>query len=56
MRTTPLLTLGIIAAAIGLGGCEMIGDILQFGIGVGIVLMIVVVAIIWWLMKKFRGR
>lgn len=37
-----------------LTGCELAGDIFEAGVGVGIFLVIAVVAIIIWLISKFR--
>lgn len=34
--------------------CEAIGDIFKAGMGVGIFLVIIVIAIIVWLISKFR--
>ncbi|HVK39629.1 MAG TPA: hypothetical protein VNA88_13920 [Candidatus Kapabacteria bacterium] len=56
MQRTPLFTIAIIAAAMTLSGCEMIGDILQAGIWMGIILVVIVIAIIYWLYRKFSGR
>lgn len=55
MQRTPLFTIAIIAAAMTLSGCEMIGDILQVGIWMGIILVAIVIAIIYWLYRKFSG-
>jgi len=55
MQRTPLSTIAIIAAAMTLSGCEMIGDILQVGIWMGIILVAIVIAIIYWLYRKFSG-
>lgn len=56
MRPTALHPIAITLLAVGLGGCEMIGDIIQFGIGVGVVIAIVVIGVVWWLMRRFRGH
>ncbi|HEX9979028.1 MAG TPA: hypothetical protein VGB50_00515 [Flavobacterium sp.] len=34
--------------------CEVIGDIFQAGVGVGIFLVILVIAVVVWLISKFR--
>ncbi|HEY0047185.1 MAG TPA: hypothetical protein VGB44_10780 [Flavobacterium sp.] len=34
--------------------CEAIGDIFQAGIGVGIFLVILVIAVVIWIISKFR--
>ncbi len=37
-----------------LTGCELIGDIFQAGVGVGIFIVIAVIALIIWLISRFR--
>lgn len=37
-------------------GCELIGDIFQAGLVVGIIIILVIVAIVGWILNKFRGR
>lgn len=56
MQRTPLLTLVIIASAMTLSGCEMIGDILKAGIWMGIIFVVIIIAIIYWLFRKFSNR
>ncbi len=38
-----------------LSGCEIIGDIFKAGVWVGIILVVLVIALIFWLIKKFMG-
>lgn len=37
-----------------MSSCEIIGDIFQAGMGVGILLVVIVVALIFWLIRKMR--
>lgn len=37
-----------------LTGCELIGDIFQAGVGVGIFIVIAAIALIVWLISRFR--
>ncbi|MCW4468015.1 hypothetical protein OGH69_03480 [Flavobacterium sp. MFBS3-15] len=47
--------LGIFALLLGtLTSCEVIGDIFQAGMAVGIFIVIAVVVLIIWLISKFR--
>jgi hypothetical protein len=41
---------------LGFAGCEIIGDILKVGFWAGAIFVILIVALIFWLMKKMRGR
>lgn len=47
-----------IVAALSLfsAGCELIGDIFQAGFIVGIIIVVLLVAVIAWVMRRFRGR
>lgn len=37
-----------------LTGCEVIGDIFEAGMWVGIIIVVAVIALILWLISKFR--
>lgn len=39
-----------------LSGCELVGDIFQAGLVVGIIGIVIALALIWWLIGLFRGR
>ena len=54
MATRILSIAAIAIIATTFGGCEMIGDILQFGIWVGVIFMVVVIGLLYWLFSKFR--
>ncbi|WP_294821570.1 hypothetical protein [uncultured Flavobacterium sp.] len=50
-----VIHLGIFALLMGcLTSCEVIGDIFQAGMAVGIFIVIAVVVLIIWLISKFR--
>lgn len=36
-------------------GCELIGDIFQAGMWVGIILVVLVIGLVMWLVRKARG-
>ena len=46
--------LWILAFAVTLTSCEVIGDIFQAGMAVGIIVVIAVVGLIIWLVSRFR--
>ena len=52
MRVLQLL-LGLIAAA-ALGGCEVVGTIFEVGMWVGIIIVVAIVALIGFIVSKFR--
>ena len=46
----------VLVAGIALAGCELVGDIFQAGMAVGIFLVIGVVALVIFLLSKVRRR
>jgi hypothetical protein len=44
----------LIIFSITITGCEFLGDIFRAGIWVGIIIVVIIIAIIFWLVKKFR--
>ncbi|MGH7465511.1 MAG: hypothetical protein ACREK1_10075 [Longimicrobiales bacterium] len=50
-RMSLLLALSFVTA-----GCELIGDIFQAGFVVGIIIVLVIVAVIGWIVSRFRRR
>lgn len=51
-----IFKLGFFALLVGslLTGCEVIGDIFQAGVGVGVFLVIAVIVLIVWLISRAR--
>ncbi len=39
-----------------LSSCELAGDIFQAGAYTGIFIVVIIVALVLWLLSKFRGR
>ena len=57
MSTTALRRLSLLLAiSVFTAGCELIGDIFQAGFVVGIIIVLVFVAIVGWILSRFRGR
>ncbi len=46
----------VLLAGLALSGCELVGDIFQAGMAVGIFIVIAVVAVIIFLVSKMRRR
>jgi len=50
-----IFKLGLFAALLSLvTGCEVIGDIFQAGMAVGVIVVVIIVVLIIWLINKFR--
>jgi TRAP-type C4-dicarboxylate transport system permease large subunit len=45
----------LILSTITLTGCELIGDIFKAGVWVGVILVILVIAVIFWVVSKSRA-
>ena len=54
--STSLRLILVLLAALALPGCEIVGDIFQAGMAVGILLVIAVVALMIFLIGKVRSR
>ena len=55
MRLSPATIAAIVIASTALSGCELIGDLIKLGVWTGVILVVVVGLLIYWLMKKLRG-
>ncbi|HYD90113.1 MAG TPA: hypothetical protein VEA37_01335 [Flavobacterium sp.] len=50
-----VLNLGILALLLGcLTSCELVGDIFEAGMAVGVIIVVAVIVLIIWLISKFR--
>ncbi|WP_290841507.1 hypothetical protein [Flavobacterium sp.] len=54
MKRFTLYSLFILLISTTLISCELVGDIFQAGMGVGIFLVIAVVVLIIWIISRFR--
>jgi hypothetical protein len=55
MKRDPFLSALLFLSALTLGGCEIIGDIFEAGVWVGVILVIAVIGIIVWIVSKSRA-
>ena len=46
----------LLLVVVAVSGCELAGDILEFGFWTGVVIVVVVVAIIWAIARAMKGR
>jgi hypothetical protein len=44
----------LICMVVFLSSCELVGDILEFGIWIGVILVLLVIGIIFWIIRKIR--
>lgn len=44
----------LLAMVVTLSSCKVIGDIFQAGMAVGIIVVVVIVALIIWIISRFR--
>lgn len=55
MNATTMRRLSLLLAiSVFTAGCELIGDIFQAGFVVGIIIVLVIVAVVGWIISKFR--
>ena len=55
VRLSPAVILLVFAAAVTLAGCSVIGGLIKGAFWLGVIVVIIVIAIIWWLVSKLRG-
>jgi len=55
MKQSWLLSLTVLFSAVALTGCELVGDIFEAGVWVGVLLVLGVIAIVIWLVSKMMG-
>lgn len=48
--------LSILLLTLFIAGCELVGDIFKAGIAAGVIIVVLVIALIAWLIRKMRGR
>jgi hypothetical protein len=46
----------LVALSLTAAGCELIGDIFQAGLVVGFIIILLILAMVGWVIGKFRGR
>lgn len=54
MKQFKYVGIWMIAIVLSLSSCELIGDIFQAGMAVGIFIVVLVVALVIWLLSRFR--
>ena len=52
MKHSSYLFLLLLLSAVALTGCEMIGDIFQAGVWTGVLLVILIIGIVVWFLRK----
>ena len=55
MNTYPILLLTWVLLGGTLSGCELAGDIFQAGVGVGVILVIGVIALVAWIFYRAKS-
>ena len=49
----PLVVL-VMILSMGLTSCEAIGDLIEFGVWVGVIIVVAVLALVYWIYRKFK--
>lgn len=50
-----LTTFLILLLTLPMAGCDLIGDILEFGFWLMVIVIGIIVLLVWWVARKFRG-
>lgn len=54
MKSNAALVNIVVFLALTLSGCEVIGDIFQAGMVIGIIVVVAIIALVLWILRKFR--
>lgn len=53
-KNSVFLLAALLFVITAMSSCEVIGDLIEFGIWVGIIIVVAVVALIYWIIRKFK--
>ena len=54
MKYNSLFTFLLVFLALGMSGCDLVGDIFEFGFWVAIIVIALIVGLVVWLFRKLR--
>ncbi|WP_207495058.1 hypothetical protein [Aridibaculum aurantiacum] len=46
----------LVLASVFLSGCEVVGDIFKAGMWIGVIIVVIIIAVVLWLLRKIKGR
>ena len=44
----------LLVLSMGLTSCEAIGDLIEFGVWVGVIIVVAILAVVYWIYRKFK--
>ena len=53
-KNNGILLAFLFAIIITMSSCEVMGDLVQFGVWIGVIIVIAIIAIIYWISRKFK--
>lgn len=53
-KNQAILLAALLFLSTAMSSCELIGDLIEFGIWVGIIIVVAVAALIYWIIRKIR--
>jgi ABC-type multidrug transport system permease subunit len=48
------VALMLLVLSMSLTSCEVVGDLVEFGVWIGVLIVVAVLAIIFWIYRKFK--
>ena len=48
------LALILLVFSLSLTSCEVVGDLVEFGVWIGVIIVVAVLALIFWIYRKFK--
>ena len=56
MKQFQYIGVWMLAVVLTLSSCELVGDIFQAGMAVGVFIIVLIVALVLWVLSRFRRR
>jgi FtsH-binding integral membrane protein len=44
----------LLVLTMGLTSCEAIGDLIEFGVWIGVIIVVAILALVFWIYRKFK--
>jgi hypothetical protein len=56
MKQFKFIGVWMLAVIVTLSSCELVGDIFQAGMAVGVFIVVLIIALVIWVLSRFRRR
>lgn len=53
-KNNGILLASVLFLITSMSSCEVIGDLVEFGVWIGVIIVVAVIALIYWIVRKFK--